>query len=729
MAILGRTEEKNFSGKDLRGRSFRKEDLRGVKFTRANIQGVNFSEARLEGADFTLCEAGLTRRRTLLLYTLASLLLFSASLISLIINGILAFIFSSDIGSHIGMSLLMAAVFIFIGINYYKDILFSKNFTFGSYHMAINIAISFFFVALFLILSDNSQLLAIFAGGSVYSLISFPLNILSIAIPTSFIVALSGTWLSFILPIFTAVFFTIGSPLLLVLIISLLPLGGGGGDSFLPLAFWIIFMFSHSSMIFFSAFIAWQAFSETDKFSFIRSFAINFATFGGTNFQGAKLNNTNFSKANLKNTDFKDAKFYRTFWYQAEELHLARFSNSILTDRKVLNLLVEGEAKEGESYAKRNLSKANLKEFDLRGVDFEQADLTDASFEGARLEGANLTRVQALGTSFNKAYMTGAYIQEWNINSLTDLEYVSCDYIYLVKYPKKDPNNFEKCPSSGNFEKHQFTHLFREVTNTVDFILCNGVDWKAFTTAFRAVKVKYKNTELDIQNISFKGNNATVIKVKVPVNLSKEKIHKDLKKFYKKAYKLLENCEQKLENSNKALESYRREYCSGEGQVKLMESQHPISIPIEVMIKNVMSENEVNNRKNNSKVNITNSIKDNNSSSINLIQNSKKSQIESNQTFSHDDCNKTSLKELLIQLENEILQKDFSDEEVREFALEQVKFITESLSKPNNDNGSLQQKAINTAVKILKCTANALPKSAAMVTICNQLPDLIQKVF
>ncbi len=59
-------------------------------------------------------------------------------------------------------------------------------------------------------------------------------------------------------------------------------------------------------------------------------------------------------------------------------------------------------------------------------------------------------------------------------------------------------------------------------------------------------------------------------------------------------------------------------------------------------------------------------------------------------------------------------------------ALEQINEIAEALQ---DSQDGVMKKTAKTAMKIWQGTAAALPPSAAMVTICNQLPDLISKIF
>ena len=50
----------DFTGQDLRGRSFERKDLRGACFQEADIRGANFARADLTGANFVGVQCGLT---------------------------------------------------------------------------------------------------------------------------------------------------------------------------------------------------------------------------------------------------------------------------------------------------------------------------------------------------------------------------------------------------------------------------------------------------------------------------------------------------------------------------------------------------------------------------------------------------------------------------------------------------------------------------------------------
>ncbi|NER32342.1 MAG: pentapeptide repeat-containing protein [Symploca sp. SIO1C4] len=97
-------------------------------------------------------------------------------------------------------------------------------------------------------------------------------------------------------------------------------------------------------------------------------------------------------------------------------------------------------------------------------ADIYDADIYGANLKSANLKSANLRRVKALGTNFSRAILTGACIQDWNINSETNLENVICDYIYLKKYEqKRRPFNPKR-----NFEPGEFAKLVQKTVEAGD---------------------------------------------------------------------------------------------------------------------------------------------------------------------------------------------------------------------------------------------------------------------
>ncbi|WP_254449312.1 pentapeptide repeat-containing protein, partial [Anabaena sp. UHCC 0253] len=86
----------DYSGKNLRGHSFKGKDLTGANFSKADIRGANFTNAILKGADFSGAKAGLQRRWVIGL--LIGVLLMSAlsGVFSIFIGVFVAFIFDTN---------------------------------------------------------------------------------------------------------------------------------------------------------------------------------------------------------------------------------------------------------------------------------------------------------------------------------------------------------------------------------------------------------------------------------------------------------------------------------------------------------------------------------------------------------------------------------------------------------------------------------------------------------
>ena len=86
---------------------------------------------------------------------------------------------------------------------------------------------------------------------------------------------------------------------------------------------------------------------------------------------------------------------------------------------------------------------------------------------------------------------------------------------------------------------------------------------------------------------------------------------------------------------------------------------------------------------------------------------------------------KQELKELLTQLQTAVNETDLDDEDQQE-TLEQINAIASALT---NSQDAAMKKSAKKAMRVLRGIAADLPSDADIVTICNQLPDLMGKVF
>ncbi|HAJ62849.1 MAG TPA: hypothetical protein DCP31_29465 [Cyanobacteria bacterium UBA8543] len=340
------------------------------------------------------------------------------------------------------------------------------------------------------------------------------------------------------------------------------------------------------ALAFIGGYMGYRVLNRDKQLAIVQNVSIAIAAIGGTSFFKADLTDANFTQATLKSTNFNDAILTRTRWYEAKKLDLARVGDSILRQPSVRNLLVSGNGYK-KSYDGANFKEANLIGVNLSEANLREANISQAILYGANLEGANLTQVQAVGTNFTKAYLTGACLEAWHIDSTTQLEQVDCRYIYLLQCQR------DRRPNSGDFQPGEFTKLFQEVLNTVDLIFRNGVDWKAFITAFRQLQVENEGTDLAIQSIENKGDGVIVVKVSVPLDADKEKIHREFTPHYELALNAIaQKYQAKLEAKDELLSSYRQQL-EDSRQRELQQSSNlqeiinilasrPVNVPVNV---------------------------------------------------------------------------------------------------------------------------------------------------
>jgi len=242
--------------------------------------------------------------------------------------------------------------------------------------------------------------------------------------------------------------------------------------------------------------LGWLTLKQESRDPWLRQIVIAFAAIGGTSFFQANLTEADFTGARLKNTNFNRAILKKTCFKQAIKLELARPGNTLLANPQIREFLIDSRTGSGKDFAQANLRGAYLDGANLQTANLRLANISEASLQYANLAGANLTEVNAVNTDLRHATLTGACVENWNIDATTQLDEIDCQYIYLLNGQK------ERRPSSGEFQPGEFTKLFAEMFDTVDLIFRNGVDWKAFIAALKEVQVQNEDTPLQIQSIA-----------------------------------------------------------------------------------------------------------------------------------------------------------------------------------------------------------------------------------
>ena len=218
-------------------------------------------------------------------------------------------------------------------------------------------------------------------------------------------------------------------------------------------------------------------------------------------------------------TSFQGADLSRVCWNKASGIHLARFSQTILRERRVEILLVRGQT---TNAAGMDLRGANLDGFDLRGLSFLHTDLTGASLRGTNLEGANLAETMCIGADFTGARLTGACLEAWNIDATTVLHEVDCRYVFLREHPNERGDR-ERRPHDPDavFEPGDFTKLYQQVMSTMEILLRQGVTREALGHAFAdLMRVHPEITPESVQSLERKGTDI-LLRMNVPAGVDK----------------------------------------------------------------------------------------------------------------------------------------------------------------------------------------------------------------
>ena len=552
-----------FSNRNLQGRSFRGHNLTGEDFSYADIRGADFTNAILKGTNFSYAIAGLQRPQAAFLlgisFVATSLLGFASGL-----GGFFAAVFlkPENIKQYVIpgaiATIILAVLFIFIVRKGYADAkeawgsktksLYNTTADKTVFASLASAAFAAIVLTIAVILSfyGNTALvvaLILFGGFSLIFAVFLALvmaGTLAVAGPSSVAVALAGI-------------LAVAGALARVLIV----------DDFLSVAEAIYLLVIGAVIIGIIAnYIGWRSL-VADKFSWVRMIVINFAAFGGTSFRGADLTDANFTQAILKSTDFREANLTHTCFFNAIKLDQTRYEQSgflKLQHRSILKLFVTGNGR-NESYIGLNLRGAYLVGVDLTNADLTGADISEATLRGACLKGANLTQVQAIMTDFSGAQFTGAYgLGTWNIDSATNLDRVDCQYVYLLEFPKPGTEDRERRPSSGYFEPGEFTKLFEEVFNTVDLIFRDGMNWKAFAYSYNKLLIENEGIELSLQSLEYKGDGVVVVRLNVPLDANKAKLHSDFTLYYSTLVKSLEERYQaELKGKDDEITFYRQQ--------------------------------------------------------------------------------------------------------------------------------------------------------------------------
>jgi uncharacterized protein YjbI with pentapeptide repeats len=474
----------DYSGQNLRGRSFKGQDLQGADFSRADIRGADFTGANLRGVNFSHVEAGLQKRWAVFLVIVSWMLM--------------------------GLSGFLLA---FAGYLVARLLFQRENFFNVEYHIPGFIVTVVLILFCFVTIREGVQ------GG--LRAVAFPVAVAgavavtvtgaavgTIAFAVAFVGAIAGAVAAAI------AFGTVGYRYTAFTERA----AGTGLEPILPIAVVVVLL---------STFISWRTLKGDAKHAVIRNIVVAFAAFKGTSFRNADLTDADFTSSLLKSTDFIKANVTRTCFYKTKKLDCVRPGSNYLQIAEVRQVLITGQG----------IAK-NLNRFDLRGINFKGANLTDTNFasvdlsganlQDANLSGAKLVQAQLDGTDFTGAILTGAYIQDWGITIGTKFDGVRCEYVYMHLPTKENPNPLRKPDNNKEvFGDGEFGDFIRPIVDTLDLYHSQGVDPRAIATAFKQLAEDNPNAELEIVAIERRGEDKILLRAKTAAIANKSELSKE----------------------------------------------------------------------------------------------------------------------------------------------------------------------------------------------------------
>ncbi|MBV6624459.1 MAG: pentapeptide repeat-containing protein [Rivularia sp. (in: Bacteria)] len=545
------TKPLNFSAQNLQGLSFKRQNLTGADFSYADIKGADFTQASLKNADFSHVKAGVQTHHAILLSGF-SLFLSGLSGFAAWMTGVIVAetVFQSSEPLYDGVPvvensipglivLAILAVFCITTIRQgFIVALLAVAGVGGAIVVVLGTVLGFSFGAAGLKMVGAGAWRGAAAG--IWAVI---------ATVTGAIAVFGSTFEP--KPKIITVFKITAAAMAIAVAINVFQVSDSEVTALkmpaLPMAVTVTII-----LLLISIYTAWRCLLEDDKFVSIQQIARSLFTIGGTSFRGADLKNADFLQSSLKCTDLRNAKLTCTNFHLAKNLKLARVDGTILINPSVRDLIVNHRGVD-KSYFGCNFKGANLQGADLSNANLTAADLSEATFENAILERANLSKTQALATNFRQAYITAACLENWHINEKTQFDNINCDYVYLKNQQQ------ERYPLNGTFANGEFTKLFKIVVDTVDLIFRNGLDWQALIIAIKEASAKYNTAKIHVKSIEDKGDGLIIVKIRVPEEIDKAKLHQQLQQNYQQQLEIIETrYKTELQGKQEQIEIYRQ---------------------------------------------------------------------------------------------------------------------------------------------------------------------------
>ncbi len=268
----------------------------------------------------------------------------------------------------------------------------------------------------------------------------------------------------------------------------------------------------------------------------------------GTRFGGADLTGAIFVNTKLDNCNFGNVGLYQQVnWTGA----IFKRSTKMRLNSSLMELLTFRKGN-GGNYCNNNFSNLHMAGIDLSQAVLNNSNLSRANLQHADLQDASLVNVQASGTDFRHAKLTGVCIQKWSVNTDTQFDDVICDHVFLQC--DADGQKFDRRPSSGSFLPGEFAELVHKFTNTLDILFREDINPTAFALALERLQAHGELNFSGVENLSV----GQLYRFKVADDFPKEQAHEELTASYEETKLKLRATEEKvcyLQSSNQDLAS------------------------------------------------------------------------------------------------------------------------------------------------------------------------------
>ena len=149
----------------------------------------------------------------------------------------------------------------------------------------------------------------------------------------------------------------------------------------------------------------------------------------GANLRRVVLGKTSLSLAHLQGADLSQADLYEADLFRTN-LQQANLQQAYLCRANLYRADLRDTQLQQACLSRSDLTKANLQRANLSHTSFTEANLSQANCQDSDFSYAFLKSVRVYGTNFDNANLSGTCLQDWHIDSLTQLETAICKYFY-----------------------------------------------------------------------------------------------------------------------------------------------------------------------------------------------------------------------------------------------------------------------------------------------------------